>query len=62
VVILTLADSKTGTASPKESEYLAFGHGTKLLCFTMEISSDPGLPETLKEELARRDEASGERQ
>jgi len=30
-----------------ESVNLAFDHATELLCFTTEISSDPGLPKTL---------------
>jgi len=33
---------------------LAFDHGAKLLHFTMEISSDPGLLKMLKEALAGR--------
>jgi len=38
-----------------ESVNLAFNHATELLCFTMEISSDPGLPKMLREVLSRRD-------
>jgi len=38
-----------------ESVNLAFNHATELLCFTMEISLDPGLPKTLREALSRRD-------
>ena len=34
---------------------LAFDHATELLCFTTEISLDPGLPKTLHEALSRRD-------
>jgi len=30
---------------------LAFNHSTELLCFTTEISSDPGSPKTLREVL-----------
>ena len=38
-----------------ESVNLAFDHATELLCFTTEISSDPGLPKMLQEALSRRD-------
>jgi len=38
-----------------ESVDLTFDHKAELLCFTMEISSDPGLPKMLKEALAGRD-------
>jgi len=34
---------------------VAFDHGAELLCFTMEISLDPGLLRTLKEALVRKD-------
>ncbi len=47
------SDSKS--KEPKESVDLAFDHRAELLCFTMEISSGPGLPKTLKETLAGRD-------
>ncbi len=45
------------TNKPKEqveSVNLAFDHATELLCFTTEISLDPGLPKTLCEALSRR--------
>jgi len=42
-------------AEPVEFVNLAFDHATELLCFTMEISSDPGLPKTLHDALSRRD-------
>jgi len=35
---------------------LAFNHSTELLCFTTEISSDPGSPKTLREALDGVDE------
>jgi len=44
-----------GPAELVEYVNLAFDHATKLLCFTMEISSDPGLPKMLQEALSRRD-------
>jgi len=49
----TTSDSES--EEPKELVDLAFDHETKLLCFTTEISSDPGLPKMLKEALAGRD-------
>ncbi len=38
-----------------ESVNLAFDHAKELLCFTTEISSDPGLPKMLREAQSRRD-------
>jgi len=48
-------NSNGKSKEPEKSVDLAFDHGAKLLCFTMEISSDPGLPKMLKEALAGRD-------
>jgi len=42
-------------AEPVESMNLAFDHAMELLCFTMKISPDPGLPKMLREALSRRD-------
>ncbi len=47
--------SDSESEEPEESVDLAFDHEAKLLCFTMGISLDLGLPKTLKEALARRD-------
>jgi len=46
--------SNNKSEEPKESVDLVFDHRGKLLCFTMEISTDPGLLKTLKEVLAGR--------
>jgi len=47
--------SNNESKEPKESMDSTFDHEAKLLCFTMEISSDLGVPKMLKEALARRD-------
>jgi len=47
--------SNSKSKEPKESVDLTLDHEAKLLCFTTEISSDLGLPKTLKEALAGRD-------
>jgi len=54
-VIEARIDVMNKAAEPVTSVDLEFNHATELLCFTMKISSDPGLPKTLQEVLGRRD-------